>query len=146
MACEVFGDGMLPQLQSAVYKVPWDMLVFLKYWVSCLSKNRIVVENQSQRNKGYISLPYYSSSKMQKSCITMCCDHLNYAFVFIFPQLETKFRDHTNKTMTEREEPFRCVVKFASTNLLESFKHCASSGNMNLFATAMKETRKEMTL
>ncbi|XP_010740018.3 centromere protein N [Larimichthys crocea] len=62
MACEAFGDGMLPQLQSSVYK------------------------------------------------------------------LETKFKDHTNKTMTEREEPFRCVVKFASTNLLESLRHCASSG------------------
>ncbi|XP_075966271.1 centromere protein N [Anarhichas minor] len=43
-------------------------------------------------------------------------------------KLETKFRDHSNKTMTEREEPFRCVVKFASTNLLESLRHCASSG------------------
>uniref|UniRef100_A0A3B4GT33 Centromere protein N n=1 Tax=Pundamilia nyererei TaxID=303518 RepID=A0A3B4GT33_9CICH len=62
MACEAFGDGLLPQLQSAVYK------------------------------------------------------------------LETKFRDHTNKTMTERDEPFRCVVKFASTNLLESLRHSASSG------------------
>ncbi|XP_041797085.1 centromere protein N [Chelmon rostratus] len=62
MACEAFGDGTLPQLQSAVYK------------------------------------------------------------------LETKFRDHTNKIMTEREEPFRCVVKFASTNLLESLRHCASTG------------------
>uniref|UniRef100_A0A8C9YK76 Centromere protein N n=1 Tax=Sander lucioperca TaxID=283035 RepID=A0A8C9YK76_SANLU len=61
-AYEAFGGGMLPQLQSAVYK------------------------------------------------------------------LETKFRDHSNKTMTEREEPFRCVVKFASTNLLESLRHCASSG------------------
>uniref|UniRef100_A0A8C2WI80 Centromere protein N n=1 Tax=Cyclopterus lumpus TaxID=8103 RepID=A0A8C2WI80_CYCLU len=62
MACEAFGGGMLPQLQSAVYK------------------------------------------------------------------LETKFRDNSNKTMSEREEPFKCVVKFASTNLLESFRHCASSG------------------
>ncbi|XP_042344343.1 centromere protein N [Plectropomus leopardus] len=62
MASEAFGGGILPQLQSAVYK------------------------------------------------------------------LETKFRDHTNKTMTEREEPFRCVVKFASTNLLESLRNCASSG------------------
>ncbi|XP_036951677.1 centromere protein N isoform X1 [Acanthopagrus latus] len=62
MACEAFGDGTLPQLQTVVYK------------------------------------------------------------------LETKFRDHTNKTMTEREEPFNCVVKFASTNLLESLRHCASSG------------------
>lgn len=43
-------------------------------------------------------------------------------------QLETKFRDHTNKTMTEREEPFKCVAKFASTNLLESLRECASSG------------------
>ncbi|XP_008292976.1 centromere protein N [Stegastes partitus] len=62
MACEAFGSGMLPQLQSAVYK------------------------------------------------------------------LETKFRDHMNKTMTEREEPLKCVVKFASTSLLESLRHCASSG------------------
>ncbi|XP_072237344.1 centromere protein N [Leuresthes tenuis] len=62
MAGEAFGDGTLPQLQSAVYK------------------------------------------------------------------LETKFRDPTNKAMTERAEPFRCVVKFSSTNLLESFRHCASSG------------------
>uniref|UniRef100_A0A3Q3WZR0 Uncharacterized protein n=1 Tax=Mola mola TaxID=94237 RepID=A0A3Q3WZR0_MOLML len=62
MACEAFGDGTLPQLQTAVYK------------------------------------------------------------------LETKFRDNTNKTMTEHEAPFRCLVKFASTNLLESFRHCACSG------------------
>ncbi|KAK5873874.1 hypothetical protein PBY51_018876 [Eleginops maclovinus] len=62
LACEAFGVGMLPQLQSAVYK------------------------------------------------------------------LETKLRDHTDRTMREREEPFRCVVKFASTNLLESLKNCASSG------------------
>ncbi|XP_034536790.1 centromere protein N [Notolabrus celidotus] len=62
LACEAFGNGTLPQLQSAVYK------------------------------------------------------------------LETKFRDQTNKTMTEREEPFRCVVKFESTSLLESLKDCASSG------------------
>ncbi|XP_069030268.1 centromere protein N [Embiotoca jacksoni] len=62
MARHAFGDGMLPQLQSAVYK------------------------------------------------------------------LETKFKDQTNKTMTEREELFKCVVKFTSTNLLESFRHSASSG------------------
>lgn len=62
MAGEAFGDGMLPALQSAVYK------------------------------------------------------------------LETKFKDPTNETMTERDEPFRCVVKFSSTNLLESLRHCASSG------------------
>ncbi|KAM9861037.1 centromere protein N [Aulostomus maculatus] len=61
-ACEAFGAGTLPQLQSVVYK------------------------------------------------------------------LETKFKDHTNKTMTEREEPFRCVVKFASTSLLESLRDCACSG------------------
>ncbi|CAJ1048809.1 centromere protein N [Xyrichtys novacula] len=62
LACEAFGGGTLPQLQSAVYK------------------------------------------------------------------LETKFRDQTNKAMTEREESFKCIVKFASTNLLESLRHCASSG------------------
>nr|XP_046205182.1 centromere protein N-like [Oncorhynchus gorbuscha] len=62
MACEAFGDGTLPQLQKAVYK------------------------------------------------------------------LETKFRDNSNKTLTGREEPFRGVVEFASTNLLESLRHCVSSG------------------
>ncbi|XP_026175929.1 centromere protein N [Mastacembelus armatus] len=43
-------------------------------------------------------------------------------------KLETKFKDQTNRIMTEREEPFRCVVKFTSTNLLESFRQCAASG------------------
>ncbi|XP_054627167.1 centromere protein N [Dunckerocampus dactyliophorus] len=43
-------------------------------------------------------------------------------------KLETKFRDPTNKTMTEQERPFKCMVKFASTNILESLRHCASSG------------------
>ncbi|XP_076014922.1 centromere protein N [Genypterus blacodes] len=61
-ACEAFGEGTLPQLQTAVYK------------------------------------------------------------------LETKFRDHSNKKMSESDGPFRCVVKFASTNLLESLRDCASSG------------------
>ncbi|KAM4596265.1 centromere protein N [Fundulus diaphanus] len=43
-------------------------------------------------------------------------------------KMETKFKDPTNQTMTEQDEPFRCVVKFSSTNLLESLRHCASSG------------------
>ncbi|XP_053722119.1 centromere protein N [Synchiropus splendidus] len=62
LACEAFGNGELPQLQSAVYK------------------------------------------------------------------LRTKFRDNSNKAMSQREEPFRCVVKFSSANLLESLRHCVSSG------------------
>ncbi|XP_047219056.1 centromere protein N isoform X1 [Girardinichthys multiradiatus] len=62
MAGEAFGNGMLPALQSAVYK------------------------------------------------------------------LETKFRDLTNETMTERDKPLRCVVKFSSPNILESLRHCASTG------------------
>lgn len=33
--------------------------------------------------------------------------------------------------MTEREQPLRCVVKFTSTNLLESFRQCASSGKIS---------------
>ncbi|XP_056134962.1 centromere protein N [Lampris incognitus] len=61
-ACEAFGSGTLPELQTAVYK------------------------------------------------------------------LETKFKDPTNNIMTEREEPFKCAVTFTSTNLLESLRHCASSG------------------
>lgn len=61
MACEAFGGGKLPELQSAVYK------------------------------------------------------------------LETVFRGHTNN-MEQDKGPFRCVVTFSSTNLLESFRDCASSG------------------
>ncbi|KAM6980603.1 centromere protein N [Aplochiton taeniatus] len=62
VACEAFGSGTLPQLQTAVYK------------------------------------------------------------------LETKFRDDTNHIMTKRDEPFRGVVKFTSSNLLESLRHSVSSG------------------
>ncbi|KAL1007346.1 hypothetical protein UPYG_G00085310 [Umbra pygmaea] len=43
-------------------------------------------------------------------------------------QLETKFRDDSNKTLKSREEPFRGVVEFSSTNLLESLRHAVSSG------------------
>lgn len=62
MACEAFGGGPLPELQTAVYK------------------------------------------------------------------LETKLKDNSNEIMMERVEPFRCVVKFASTNILESLRHCAMTG------------------
>ncbi|XP_033839870.1 centromere protein N [Periophthalmus magnuspinnatus] len=61
MACEAFGGGKLPEIQSAVYR------------------------------------------------------------------LKTKFRGHA-KNMAQRKEPFKCVVKFSSTNLLESLRSCASSG------------------
>lgn len=61
MACEAFGGGKLPEIQSAVYK------------------------------------------------------------------LETKFKGHTYN-MTQRKGPFKCVVKFSSTSLLESLRNCASSG------------------
>ncbi|XP_017296984.1 centromere protein N [Kryptolebias marmoratus] len=47
---------------------------------------------------------------------------------FAVYKMETKFKDPTNVAMTERDEPFRCVVKFSSTNLLESLRHCAASG------------------
>ncbi|XP_072315541.1 centromere protein N [Eucyclogobius newberryi] len=61
MACEAFGGGKLPEIQSAVYR------------------------------------------------------------------LETKFRGHA-PNMAQRKEPFKCVVKFSSANLLESLRNCASSG------------------
>ncbi|KAM9826216.1 centromere protein N isoform X2 [Syngnathus typhle] len=62
MACEAFGGGRLPQLESVVYK------------------------------------------------------------------METKYKGPTNQRIAERETPFKCVIKFSSTNLLESFRHGASSG------------------
>uniref|UniRef100_A0A3B5LX69 Centromere protein N n=1 Tax=Xiphophorus couchianus TaxID=32473 RepID=A0A3B5LX69_9TELE len=71
MARETFGDGMLPALQSAVFK------------------------------------------------------------------LETKFKGPTNEAMTQRDEPFICSVKFSSSNLLESLRHCASSGIASTPVTPM---------
>ncbi|CAL9694694.1 unnamed protein product [Knipowitschia caucasica] len=61
LACEAFGEGKLPEIQSAVYR------------------------------------------------------------------LETKFRGQS-KNMAQSKEPFKCVVTFSSTNLLESLRNCASSG------------------
>ncbi|XP_024911568.1 centromere protein N isoform X2 [Cynoglossus semilaevis] len=43
-------------------------------------------------------------------------------------KLDTKYKDPTNQTMSERSRPFKCVVKFESKNLLESLRHCATSG------------------
>lgn len=98
MACEAFGYGTLPQLQSAVYKVP-----------TAFFNNNFPLLKQ------------------------LCWDMRGKnPSLFVFPQLETKFKDNANKTMTERDEPFKCFVKFSSPNILESFRHCASSG-MNSF-------------
>ncbi|TSZ97541.1 Centromere protein N [Bagarius yarrelli] len=61
MACEAFGDGALPKLESAVYK------------------------------------------------------------------LKTRYRGSSEHTLADRDELFRGVVKFSSTNLLESLRHCVSN-------------------
>ncbi|KAG9338045.1 hypothetical protein JZ751_027209 [Albula glossodonta] len=62
MASEVFGDGTLPKLETALYK------------------------------------------------------------------LETRYRGKERGIMGSREEPFRGVVRFSSSNILESLKYCTSSG------------------
>ncbi|KAK3549113.1 hypothetical protein QTP70_032574 [Hemibagrus guttatus] len=62
MACEAFGDGAVPKLETAVYK------------------------------------------------------------------LETRYRGSSNNTLSDRDELFRGVVKFSSSNLLESLRHCVSTG------------------
>lgn len=111
MAREAFGDGMLPQLQSAVYKVLKTRLCFI--WNFCFV--------------------IWMSKKKKHPCLVFLL------LLLSLHKLETKFRDNTNKTMTEREEPFRCFVKFASTNLLESFRHCTSAGSKNMFVTDSKE-------
>ncbi|CAL8243439.1 unnamed protein product [Lota lota] len=51
--------------------------------------------------------------------------------------LETKLKDNTNKIMTEREQPFRCVVTFKSTNILESLRHSAMTGIASTPVTPM---------
>lgn len=44
-------------------------------------------------------------------------------------KLETMFRDPSdNDTLSHKEDPFRCVVKFSSPHLLESLKLLAPSG------------------
>ncbi|XP_030650074.1 centromere protein N [Chanos chanos] len=62
MACEAFGDGTVPKLETAVYR------------------------------------------------------------------LETKYKGNGNDTLIDRDEPFKGVVQFTSTNLLESLRHCVASG------------------
>ena len=49
----------------------------------------------------------------------------SHVFMYLF-QLETRFKENG----VGREEPFRGVVKFASSNLLESLKYCVSSGTI----------------
>lgn len=82
------------------------------------------------------SLPFtrYPLFNFLNTYVAMLEKNCNFFFFCFSPQLETKFKDHANTTMRERDEPFRCVVKFSSTNLLESFRHCASMGmNTELF-------------
>ncbi|XP_026855354.2 centromere protein N [Electrophorus electricus] len=62
MACEAFGDGILPKLERAVYK------------------------------------------------------------------LETRYRGNSSNTLNDKDELFRGVVKFSSSNLLQSFHHCVATG------------------
>ncbi|KAL7878470.1 hypothetical protein AOLI_G00094440 [Acnodon oligacanthus] len=62
MACEAFGDGVLPKLETAVYK------------------------------------------------------------------LETRYRGNSSNTLNDKDELFKGVVMFSSSNLLESFRHCVCAG------------------
>ncbi|KAK1784954.1 hypothetical protein P4O66_018390, partial [Electrophorus voltai] len=66
MACEAFGDGILPKLERAVYK------------------------------------------------------------------LETRYRGNSSNTLNDKDELFRGVVKFSSSNLLQSFHHCVATGEQIL--------------
>ncbi|KAF4091822.1 hypothetical protein AMELA_G00041830 [Ameiurus melas] len=43
-------------------------------------------------------------------------------------KLETRYRGSSNNTLSDRDELFRGVLKFSSPNLLESLRHCASTG------------------
>ncbi|XP_076848646.1 centromere protein N isoform X2 [Brachyhypopomus gauderio] len=65
MACEAFGDGVMPQLEKAVYK------------------------------------------------------------------LETRYRGNNSNTLKDEDELFRGVVKFSSTNLLQSLHHCVATESLD---------------
>ncbi|XP_016382919.1 centromere protein N [Sinocyclocheilus rhinocerous] len=43
-------------------------------------------------------------------------------------RLETRYRGNGNHTLSDREEFFRGVVRFSSSSLLDSLRHCVASG------------------
>ncbi|XP_016315192.1 centromere protein N-like [Sinocyclocheilus anshuiensis] len=43
-------------------------------------------------------------------------------------RLETRYRGNGNNTLSDREEFFRGVVRFSSSSLLDSLRHCVASG------------------
>lgn len=44
-------------------------------------------------------------------------------------KLETKFKSDLNRSiLADREEPFRCLIKFSSPHLLEALKSLAPAG------------------
>ncbi|XP_026087025.1 centromere protein N [Carassius auratus] len=43
-------------------------------------------------------------------------------------RLETRYRGNDNQTLSDREEFFRGVVRFSSSSLLDSLRHCVASG------------------
>nr|XP_055029351.1 centromere protein N [Misgurnus anguillicaudatus] len=43
-------------------------------------------------------------------------------------KLETRYRGNANGTLSDQEELFRGVVKFSSSSLLQSLRHCVSTG------------------
>lgn len=87
--------------------------------------------NYSLQPTMYLKLVFILNKYQSKRSYCLC---INWKVLCVF-QLETKFKDPTNKTMTEREEPLRCLVRFTSTNLLESFRQCASSGKTWFFSS-----------
>ncbi|XP_028665656.1 centromere protein N [Erpetoichthys calabaricus] len=46
-------------------------------------------------------------------------------------KLETKFKDPVNRILENKTDPFRCVIKFSSPNLLESLKSSVELGIVN---------------
>jgi len=55
----------------------------------------------------------------------MCFSYMNPLFL---SQLETRYKGNGNYTQSDKEEFFRGVVKFSSSSLLESLRHCVASG------------------
>ncbi|XP_072490285.1 centromere protein N [Notamacropus eugenii] len=56
-------------------------------------------------------------------------DYVQPRIEFAQYKLETKFKtDSKNGILAEREEPFRCLVKFSSPHLLEALKSLAPAG------------------
>uniref|UniRef100_A0A3B1KG82 Centromere protein N n=1 Tax=Astyanax mexicanus TaxID=7994 RepID=A0A3B1KG82_ASTMX len=68
-----------------------------------------------------------SEGRHQMACEAFGCGVLPKLETAVY-KLETRYRGNSNNTLNDGDELFRGVVKFSSKNILESLRHCVSTG------------------